>query len=196
MNTIVFDTETNGMHSEDVCQLSMIVIKDGEMTGLNRYFCVDRMEPHALKIHGLSKFMLNEKSGGMYFWDWARDYADEFTGAEIYVGHNVSQDMRVMRRNLSYCGIELGKKKTFCTMQYFSPMLKLKGRTGQNKPPNLTELLSYYRITHEDVCVICKRIFGDESSYHSHDARYDACATLAVVLEAQKRGDVKGVIEI
>lgn len=194
MKTIVFDTECNGLRDEAICQLSAIVIDDGYYTGINRYFSVHQMNDYAVRIHGLSKMRLYDLSGGKTFEDWAAENIHLMLGADVYVGHNVSQDIHVLQKNLKRIGIPFGKVKTFCTMKYFDAALHLKSKTGKSKPPRLEELCAYYSISEDDIYKECHWIFG-EGRYHAHDARYDSAATLLCVLEAQRRGDVKGVIK-
>lgn len=194
MKAIVFDTEGNGMFDESICQLSAIVIEDGTYTGFNRYFAVNQMNDHAVKVHGLSKMRLHELSHGQKFEDWAIDNIQSLLGADIYIGHNVQQDVRVLRKNLKRIDVDIGEIRTFCTMKHFDMALHLKSRTGQAKPPRLDELCAHYMIADKDVLALCERVFG-EGRYRTHDARYDSAATLLCVLEGQRRGDVKGVIK-
>ena len=79
-------------------------------------------------------------------------------------------------------------------MKHFNAALHLKSKTGSPKPPRLDELCRYYRVGDAEVFEMCERVFG-KGRYHAHDARFDSAATLLCVLEAQRRGDVKGVIE-
>ena len=194
MKTIVFDTECNGLRDEAICQLSAIIIEDGVYTGLNRYFAVHHMNDYAVRVHGLSKMRLHELSGGKTFEEWAVGNIHSILTADIYAGHNVSQDIHVLRKNLKNAGIEFGKVRTFCTMKYFDAALHLKSKTGKSKPPRLEELCSYYGISESDVLGRCHEIFG-KGRYQAHDARYDSTATLLCILKAQQRGDLKGVIE-
>ena len=194
MKVVVFDTEGNGMRDEAICQLSAIVINDGVYTGINRYFAVHQMNDYAVRVHGLSKMRLHDLSNGKTFEDWAADNIHLILGADIYVGHNVAQDIHVLRKNLKNIGIDVGKVKTFCTMKYFDAALHLKSKNGKSKPPRLEELCAHYRISDEDIHNECYRIFG-KGRYHAHDARFDSTATLLCVLEAQRRGDVRGVIK-
>lgn len=193
MRTVVLDTECNGLTDEAICQLSAIIIEDGVYTGVNRYFAVDQMSEFALKVHGLSKMRLFELSGGKTFEDCAADVLRALDVPDIYVGHNISQDIHVIEKNLKRIGLGLGKVRTFCTMKHFNTALHLKNKTGQSKLPRLEELCSHYRIEDDAVFDLCYQVFG-EGRYQAHDARYDSAATLLCVLEAQRRGDVKGVI--
>ena len=194
MKTVVFDTECNGMFDEAICQLSAIIVENGEYIGINRYFAVDHMNDYAMRVHGLSKMRLYDLSGGVRFEEWAVENIHPFLNADVYVGHNVSQDMHVLRKNLKRIGINFDKAKTFCTMKHFNSALHLKGKTGQAKPPRLDELCAYYKIEEDAIFAFCTRVFG-EGRYHAHDARYDSAATLLCVLAAQKCGDLKGVIK-
>lgn len=193
MRTVILDTECNGLTDEAICQLSAIIVDDGVYTGINRYFSVDQMGEFALKVHGLSKMRLFELSGGKTFEDCAAEILKLLDVPDIYVGHNISQDIHVIEKNLKRIGMNLGKVRTFCTMKHFNTALHLKSRTGQAKPPRLDELCSHYRIEEDAVFDLCYRVFG-EGRYQAHDARYDSAATLLCVLEAQRRGDVRGVI--
>ena len=192
MKTLIFDTEGNGGKNEQVCQLSYICVDGDKVSGSNFYFAVDSMSDHAFAVHGLSKYRLHELSGGKGFLQQISEFSDDMFTADIFVGHNVASDIRRMRIEFSRCDATFPQISTFCTMKHYNNALHLRSRTGHRKPPKLSELCSFLGVKEKDVISECQRIFSCEDS-RIHDARYDATATYLCVLEAQRRGDVKGV---
>lgn len=194
MKTIVFDTESNGMQPEQVCQLSYIISEDGLVTGRNFFFSVDCMNDYAFKKHKLSKRRLYDLSGGRRFKDRFDDISRDFMDADMFCGHNVAADIRIMNVEFSRLNTRLPENaRHFCTMKHYDNAMHLKGKTGQHKPPRLDELCRYFLINRDEIEKACEHIFG-RHGYMAHDARYDATATYLCISAAQRRGDIRGVI--
>lgn len=193
MTTIVLDTESNGSKFEQMCQLSFIVADNGIFTGENYFFSVDSMNPYAQKKHGFSKKLLYDLSLGRTFAQRVDEFIEKIVSADLICGHNVKSDMRLLDLCMRDAGYKLPPIKTFCTMQHFDNAANAKDKHGKHKPPRLDELCKLYSIGEDNIQGFCLAMFG-HSAYKAHDARYDAAATFMCINEAQKRGDLKGVI--
>lgn len=192
MKVIVFDTEGNGNKDEQICQLSYIICEDGHLRGENFYFRVTSMNMYAQKVHGLSKFALEERSNGHGFADDAEKIHEDFSSADLVVGHHVTSDLARMQKEFARCARSFKPKRTFCTMRYFNNALHLAGKDGRKKFPRLEELSKYYQVEPDYVRSVCGTVFGCED-VSEHDARYDTVATYLVVMAATRSGDVRGV---
>lgn len=194
MKTIVFDTEATDLIPGQICQLSYLIIENGQVTGKNMYFAVDEMSEGAYEVHGMSIEDLEELSGGDRFEDRVDEIFDDFSSAGMLIGHNVAADDRYIRVEFERCGKKLGRIRTFCTMNYFGGIMNLKRKvvTGRPKPPKLEELVEWYGITPEEVVARADEWFGGGGQ--AHDARYDTAATWMCVLAATQKGDLRGVV--
>lgn len=193
MKTIILDTESNGNKFEQMCQLSYIISDNKELSAKNFFFSVDSMNEYAQKKHGFSKMRLHELSGGKRFRDRLPEFIDDFVDLDLICGHNVASDLRILKLSFNDAGYQLLNHRSFCTMKHFDNATNLKSRTGKHKPPRLDELCRFYRIPEQRILDFCVFLFG-ESAYRAHDARFDATATYLCIVEAQKRGDLRGVI--
>ncbi len=196
MKLIVFDTEATALTPGQICQISYLMIDGERIEGKNMFFSVEEMSESAYNVHHMSVEQLKELSEGAVFADRAQELLTDFSWADMLVGHNVSADDRYLRVEFERLGLKLGKKKTFCTMNYFTYVLKLKQRVSWSrhpKPPKLQELIKYYGLSEEGVSKKAQEWFGGGEA--AHDARYDAAATYLCVVEGTKKGDLKGVLD-
>ena len=193
MRTIILDTESNGMRTEQICQLSYIISDDGSYEGKNFFFSVDCMNEYAQKKHGFSKLRLYELSRGRTFAQRADEFIEDFIGVDLICGHNIKSDMRLLALCFGDAGYKLPEIKTFCTMLHFDNAANMKDRHGKHKRPSLAELCRFYNISDERILDYCVSVFGP-SAYKAHDARFDTAATTLCILKGQENGDVKGVI--
>lgn len=191
---LVFDTEATDLTPGQICQLSYLLEKDGQVTGHNYFFSVDDMSEGAQEVHGFSIEMLDELSGKTYFEDKAADFLPDFNEARLLVGHNVDADVRYLRVEMERAGLKLKKIPTFCTMNYASGIMNMARKvvTGRPKPPKLSELADYYGVTPETVAQKTSEWFKvDDVSLH--DARYDTAMTYLCFKAAIEKGDLRGV---
>lgn len=193
MKTIVFDTEATDLTPGQICQLSLLVVTDGQAEGRNLYFSVDQMNEDAFNVHGLSMEALQELSGGSYFEDKAQEIYELFSSANLLVGHNVSADERYLRVELERCGLKLRKINSFCTMNYATGIMNMqrKVQIGRPKPPKLEELCAHYGIDEPEIVANSSEWFGGGSE--KHDARYDTAATFLCLKAAIRAGDLRGM---
>ncbi len=194
MKIIIFDTEATDLTPGQICQLSYLMVENGEVTGKNLFFAVDEMSEGAYEVHGMSMEDLETLSGGERFQDRAEEIFEDFSSAGLLIGHNVSADDRYIRVEFDRLGMNLKKIKTFCTMNYFTSVMNMKRKvnTGRPKPPKLEELVEFYGLDPEFVAQKSAEWFGGGGA--AHDARYDTAATYLAVVEATKKGDLRGVV--
>ena len=194
MKLIVFDTEATDLTPGQICQLSYLMVENGSVTGKNMFFQVDEMSEGAQEVHGMSLEDLEQLSGGERFEDRVEEIFADFEWADMLVGHNVAADDRYIRVEFERTGRKLKKKLTFCTMNYFTSTtnLKRKVNTGRPKPPRLEELWEHYGISTDDIATRSAEWF--QGGGQAHDARFDTAATYMCLLEATKKGDVRGVL--
>ncbi len=194
MKLIVFDTEATDLTPGQICQLSYLMVEDGRVTGKNMFFQVDEMSEGAQEVHGMSLEDLERLSGGERFEDRVDEIFADFQWADMLVGHNVAADDRYIRVEFERTGRKLKKKLTFCTMNYFTSATNLKRKVniGRPKPPKLEELWEHYGISTDDIAARSAEWF--QGGGQAHDARFDTAATYMCLLEATKKGDVRGVL--
>ena len=194
MSIIVFDTEATDLTPGQICQLSYLIVDGERVKGKNMFFAVDEMSEGAYEVHGMSIKDLDRLSGGERIEDRADEVFEDFENASLWIGHNVSADDRYLRVEMERLGRKLSKKKTFCTMNYFTGVMNMKRRVniGRPKPPKLEELAEYYGLTPEFIAEKSAEWFGGGGA--AHDSRYDTAATWLCVAAATKKGDLRGVI--
>ena len=193
MKVLVFDTEATDIEPGQICQLSYIVDDGGALAADNLFFAVDSMSEGSQEVHGMSIGQLAELSGGRTFADRAQELFEVFSRADLLVGHNVAFDDRYIRVEFERAGLKLPKIRTFCTMNFFTPLMSLKRKvqTGRPKPPKLGELVEYYGVTQEEIQQKCDELFaGGEAA---HDARFDTVATWLCMRRASEKGDLRGI---
>lgn len=191
---IVFDTEATDLIPGQICQLSYLMIDHGGESAKNIYFSVDEMSEGAREVHGLGLSALDELSGGLRFEDRAKEIFEDFSAAKLLVGHNVSADDKYLRVEFERLGMRLPRINTFCTMNYFTSDANLprKVNTGRKKPPKLCELAEHFDLSEDFIRERCASWFGEGGS--AHDARYDTAATYLCLIEATRRGRIRGVL--
>ena len=193
MTTIIFDTEATDLTPGQICQLSALIVRDGQVEGRNWYFSVDEMGEGAFEVHGLSMEAVLELSGGLYFEDVAQELFSLFSQADLLVGHNVAFDDSYLRHEFTRCGLKLKRINSFCTMNYATGIMNMqrKVQIGRPKPPKLEELCAWYGIDEAMIVEASARWFGGGSD--KHDARYDTAATYLCLKAAIDKGDLRGM---
>ena len=189
---IVFDTETTGLRENQICQLAYLIVTPDEVIGKNFFFTVDDMNSYAQEVHGFSREQLRRLSNGQRFEDKADEIHADFKAVDLVVGHNVSYDVKQIRDSLKRTGIKYSPKKTLCTMVFFTPIMKLVDKQGKKKPPKLNELRRHFGLTERMVSKATQEIF--RYCGKAHDARFDAVATYLCLVEANKTGQLKGLL--
>lgn len=165
---IFFDTETTGLKPGNICQLTYIIANEEGVKAKNLFFKVDYVSPHAAKVHGFTKEILEKLSSGKRFNQFSKEIYEDFESADFIVGHNVSFDRKFLDKELERNRKFLTNKEYFCTMWHF------KDEVG--KKPKLTELGKYLGVDEKEMQNFAQNLFSDDST-KAHDARYDTVLT-------------------
>lgn len=189
MIALFLDTESTDRDGQ-ICQLAYLIVDGDRVTGRNFYFAADAMSPGAQAVHGMSLADTHRLSGGKRFADHAEAILSDLARADIWAGHNIASDLHMLNIELQRLHRSLPQVRTFCSMNAFTPILKLRRLRGPGspKPPKLTELCAHYGVDEAMISAHCRQWFGADAA--SHDARYDACATYLALLTATKKGDL------
>lgn len=184
---IVFDIETDGTKGSRVCQLSYLIVSRWRVKGKNMYFKLDYINYHAQKVHGLSVYKLRRLSGGQEFKDRADEIYEDFSNAEVWIGHDVQCDVRYLTNEFRRMGVRIRPNATFCTLKNYTKEvgIPLKQDPTKLKPPRLEELMCHFGITPGLVVKKCAKWFG--GGEQAHDARYDAAATYLCMLVGEEK---------
>ena len=193
LRTIIFDTETTGLKPGNICQLAYIIEDGRSLTGTNHFFKVDYIEPGAENVHGFSVDRLAGLSGGQEFSEHAGRIYEDFGSCYLWIAHNFSFDNLFLTAEFRRCGMFLKAEKQFCTMRYYTPIVKLppnRARSAsQYKYPNLSELMAYFNVTEDEAMIFSRDIFSiDEKDIDRHDARFDCAATYMCYVKGSAAG--------
>ena len=144
---LAFDTEASG-HDGRICQISYILMDANGSRGVNRYFSVEEMDPRAEKIHGLSNEKLKILSGGVTFQEAAEEIWRDFSGADMWIGHNAASDVGFLRGEWERAGLSVPDVPILCTMKSLRLAVSrgkyLRGGRRRPKPPSLRETMDHY----------------------------------------------------
>jgi len=192
MKVLVFDTETTGMvrfqlppdHAEqpDLIQLGALLVDSGDWSVHARVSTLvtlragAQIEPAAHEAHGISEEDCAR-------WGIAPVVACSLFNqfcmqADLIVAHNLSFDESVMKTALFRIGNKPNRidgRRTLCTKEATTEVLKLPGKYGSYKWPTLAEAYRHYT--------------GNEIE-GAHDALVDTEACLAVFRGLVQTGEV------
>ena len=193
MKSIFLDTETTGLRPGQIVQLTYIMEEDKKLIGVKNYFfAVDSVDPEAERVHGFSKEKLDILSEGFTFEELSEEIQEDFEGATL-IAHNVKFDRKFIEAEFNKIFQLDGFSKDFCTMAYFSKILKIPAKNGGGyKNPKLEEVVDFYNIDRNQILKIANILFGcDDISFH--DARYDTAAMYMCCLKSKGRTKVETV---
>lgn len=184
MKLIVLDTETSDIKDAEIGQLTYFMIGDG-VRCFNEWFALDYVSPGASAVNGLTVEKLKELSKGQVFSDVAERVYEDFKDA-IVVCHNVGFDLPLLNRCIREAlGKPLLVQKSFCTMEYYTPILKIPGPYG-DKWPRLNEVTDYLGLDEKQIVFAAQKIFQG-AGIGFHDARFDVAATYRILQETINR---------
>ncbi len=147
MRTLVIDTETTGLSSNDrIVELAAVELIDNKRTGVvyHAWFNPEcDSHPKALEVHGLTTSWLADKP---LFKDMAANIAD-FLIADLWVIHNAPFDMRFLKREFARITFLLPQVKTFCTLAHGRKQYNL-GENTLNKLCEIHEIDTSGRVMH------------------------------------------------
>lgn len=179
MKVVILDTETTGFKTEidQIAQLAYLIIINGEVKSKkNFFFTVDKMDKGAENTHGFSIERLKVLSNGKRFSHYAQEIFQDLDEAMI-VCHNSQFDIPFIQIEFERIGVRIKPQNIFCTMKYYTNVLKIKNSYGY-KWPTLTEVLDYYGINSIDIKRKMNIFYGETSD--AHDARWDIIATMEI----------------
>lgn len=184
MGKVVYlDTETTGLNPGQICELSLIVENDFQFTEAKNYFFkVDTMTDGAEKVHGYSMVDLAGLSGGKTFSDYKDELLEKLSDATL-VAHNVPFDEKFISQEFWRCGISFRPAARLDSMEYFKPIMRIPARSkkyGPFKNPKLSEVITYYNISHEKIGNLSNQLFGDMKKDY-HDSRFDTTALYVMI---------------
>ena len=140
------------------------------------------MESGAENTHGLSIPLLRELSLGKTFKDHADEIYHDLNNADLIICHNTNFDIGFINSEFNRLGKELIFNERFCTMEYYTDILKIENYYGY-KWPKLEEVIDYLGIKEEKLIEATKRLFSISSdNIGYHDARMDVAATTEVYI--------------
>ena len=187
---LIFDFETTGLYPPKASpvQLSYIILTEdfSLLEAKNFYFSVPYIPIEASRIHGLTVERLkklNAKKIEECKDEIANDFSLENTTA---IAHNCSFDCKFFRSFIGEINFNL-----FCTMRYYTPIIKIPGKLDSFKWPRLSESLEYKNISSSDVLKECKSIFLSQD-VGFHDSRFDVSCILKLI---QNDSNLKKSIE-
>ena len=186
---LFIDTETSGFKPGQICQLTYTITEDDKVTLKKNFFLAcDYIDPGAEKVHGFSVEKLKILSGGQTFKDIAAEVADDLKDC-IFVAHNAPFDLLFVKTEVEKAGYAFEIADNFCTMRYFTEIIKLKGKYGKFKWPKLVETMNFLGIDSESEGFnkSLKQLYGDDGIAF-HDARFDVCGLIMVYYKAMKLG--------
>lgn len=191
MRYVVFDTETTGLGSTaEVIQFSALLLKENlQVERITDFYCYtqEEIDPKASAVHNLTPTFLMEKSGGKTFednflnLDWIK-FSDL-----IWVGYNVSFDIRMVNNTLARNGLpkyDFGKNVVrignqsgrgyFDLMRFFAML-----NNGYNR--KLSVVAKTLPYSEEKLETLYKKFLfvakNDASEATYHNSLYDAMIT-------------------
>lgn len=186
---LFIDTETSGYKPGQICQLTYTITDDDKVTIAKNFFLsCDFIDTGAEKIHGFSVERLKSLSGGKCFKDIAAEVADDLKDC-IFIAHNAPFDLNFVKTEVERAGYAFEIAGDFCTMRYFTDIIKLKGQYGKHKWPKLVETMNFLGIDSESKGFNkgLKQLYGGDGIAF-HDARFDVCGLIMVYYKAMKMG--------
>lgn len=185
---LFFDTETTGLLPGRIIQLSYLLWNGGDsVKSKNFFFGVDYIEPSATAVHGFTVESLSVLSGGETFSCREDEVFDDFSSADLIVGHNVKFDIGFLIAEFHYSDRVFRYREEFDTMKFFTPIMKLTRENHKGyKYPKLSEMIEYLDIYPYDVTRKTAELFSVTGA-GGHDARYDSTALYLAFNEGAKR---------
>ena len=175
----VFDTETNGLGKCSVLSLSFIICSGSNILNeqTRYYFTNEQYNYHALKVHGLTKEVIENKRDNCdypkYFvddHDWLIDIMEEYK-VDNFVAHNINFDKKFLPQEI-IDQINNNTIFTFCTMKENTTYVGIK-KANKYKYPKLSEACQAYGI--------------DFDNEEAHSSDYDTLKAYELFIETIKR---------
>ena len=170
ITVIFFDTETNGLSAySSVLSISaakcLVDYQNKTVKIIEKYerfyYPVEKYNPEAISINGLSQAVITEKRKGTkysrHFKEDQQSFNEFAKGIDHFIAHNIEFDRKFLNISL---------KRQFCTMKSNTNIMKLRMVYGKHKWPKLEEAVKFYHVQ------------SDNSKFH--DSMYDVEMTIKV----------------
>lgn len=189
-NIVILDVETTGDNYllDEICQMSYIIL-DKDLSILkakNFFFMVDyvhfKSNKKKLNIDEL-KLLSNNKT--------FKDRYDEIfndLNNNLIVCHKCDHDISFLKSEF----MRVDNKNNFiyeefCTMKYYTNILKLPSKSFGYKYPKLMEIMPYLNIKRGDIKQKSKEIFNlPDDEINFHDSRVDSVATYLIAMKTEE----------
>lgn len=178
----VIDLETTGFSrlKNEIAEMAIITLdaKLNPVSYRDLYFNIyDEMPEEAYNVNQLDKATLEKLSGGKYFEDMKEEVAKELEDC-IVVAHNARFEREFLEAKV---GASLKPYKWICTMERYTPTLRLPGRNGDFKNPKNIELIDYaLKVKHktiEDLEMTFNSFTNNTGTARFHNGLFDAYGT-------------------
>lgn len=184
MKTIILDIETTGDNYliDEICQMSYLIL-DNEFNIIkakNFFFLVDyvhfKSSKKKLNIEDLRVLSNNKKFKDNY------DEIFNDLNNNFIIAHNSKHDIDFIKSEF----IRANNKnkfeyKEFCTMKFYTNILKIESNKYEYKYPKLIEIMPYLNIKRNDMVIKSKEIFNlEEYEVDFHDSRVDVVVTYII----------------
>ena len=185
-NIIILDVETTGPDYllDEIYQMSYIVLdKDFNIIkGKNFFFMVDYIE-FKFNKKKLNRDKIKMLSNNKIFKDYYNEIFDDLNG-NLIVCHKCDHDISFLKSEFMRVN---NKNKfiyeEFCTMKYYTNILKIPNEYYGYKYPKLTEIMPYLNIKRGDINNKSKEIFNMlDDEINLHDSRVDSVITYLVAI--------------
>ncbi len=162
MKTLVFDFETANSKSNSACAIGIVAL-DGRDIVFEEHRLIRTPTPdfQFTQIHGITYEDVAREPTFLELWP---EIEPHFAQADLWVGHNISFDTRVLKGTLEHYGIVSPVKPTICTVKIARSILNI-------KPANLANVSKVLDIP-----------------LKHHHALSDARATAQIFLHAIREG--------
>ena len=185
-NIIILDVETTGPDYllDEIYQMSYIVLdKDFNIIkAKNFFFMVDYIE-FKFNEKKLNRYKLKILSNNKIFKDYYNEIFNDLNG-NLIVCHKCDHDISFLKSEF----IRVNNKnkfiyEEFCTMKYYTNILKIPHEHYVYKYPKLTEIMPYLNIKRGDINNKSKEIFNMvDNEINLHDSRVDSVITYLVAI--------------
>ena len=178
---VLFDFETTGLKppKDKPLQLAYLLLNSNfqVLKAKNFYFQVQEEVPlSATKIHGLTKAKL-VALGAQPLAYHKEEIQSDFSAKNILpIAHNASFDVLFLRNFF----LRDFSTKLFCTMKYYTNIIKLPGLYNDFKWPKVSETMKFLDIDEKQTLLTCKDLFLSDSIGY-HDARFAIVCILKMI---------------
>ena len=190
MNIVILDVETTGDNHliDEISQISYIVL-DSELNIIkakNFFFMVDyvyfKSNKKKLDIEELKRLSNNKTFKDRY------DEIFNDLNDNLIVCHKCEHDINYLKSEFMRVDKDNSfRYEEFCTMKYYTDILKIPSTNYGYKYPKLIEIMPYLNIKRGDINNYSKSIFNlSDSEIILHDSRVDVVVTYLITIKTEE----------